>query len=62
MAELDAIERNKLDVEYQKARLERLKATIKEYEAEIYLIEDNIAYLSRVNETLEIMEEDREDG
>lgn len=59
MSEAD---RNKLDLEYCKAKLERLQAHIREYEAECELLRDNINYFTRIIDGYEEMEEDRKDG
>lgn len=45
--ELSTYERNKADLEYNKAKLKRLKAQIDELNNEAVLITDNISYLKR---------------
>lgn len=59
---LSEVARIKLDLEYYKAKLERLQAHIREYEAECELARDNVNYLTRIIDGYEKMEEDREDG
>ena len=59
---MSEVDRNKLDLEYWKAKLERLQAHIREYEAECELAMDNVNYFTRIIDGYEKMEEDREDG
>ena len=59
---ISEVDRNKLDLEYNKAKLERLQAHIRELEAECELVRDNVNFFTRIIDGYEEMEEDREDG